>query len=91
MTHHNISYKGRANPQRDAALDLVQWYGFRKSLLLARYCREMRKQPFDYASTKGWKGFSIPVSMSGVQGFPVWNTYERWTGITLPYENSDNG
>lgn len=86
MTHYNVSYKGSNDAQRAATLDLVRWFGFRKSLMLARYCRAYRGRMDSH--TEGWKGFSFPVAIGGVTGFPVWNAYERWARTTLPYEDA---
>lgn len=74
--HTNISYAKRENPQRDATLDLVKWFGFRKTRLLMKA-----------AKTTPFEQWAFYVSFGGVNGFPVWNAFERWTGTVLPFED----
>lgn len=68
-----ISYKGRLTAERDAAYDLVTWFGYKKSMIIARAIRKGTP----------WFEINIACGIGGASGFPVIAFYERRIGRKL--------
>lgn len=87
--HTNVSYKGR--DPRDSILDLVQWFGFRKSLGIFRhfraiqvwYAENQEAEGAEQAMIKAMNGATFAIEIGGVSGEPVRQLVKRFFGDTL--------
>ena len=70
-----INYTGRTNQERDAVRDLVQWFGFRRSRLIARSAKyaHTTANPLQYM-----KQLDMAINMGGVEGYPIFCAFRRW-------------
>lgn len=71
MTHYDINYKHAPDTgKRDAVYDLVQWFGFKKSLLIFRAVKQCK-------TDQDLRSIRFSISFGGVQGFPVTMLFAR--------------
>lgn len=92
--HYEVSYKGQ-NSDRKALLDLVEWFGFKKSLLVFRSIRQIRdwwkhwEGRGDEAKAKLFQtlnGHAFAIEMGGVSGEPVRALLRKYLGEDLVKE-----
>ena len=83
----HINYTGRLNKERDAVRDLCQWFGFRRSRLIARAAKHAHNadDPMQYM-----KQLDIAINMGGVEGYPIFCAFRRWVEPKL-YEQWYDG
>ena len=75
--HYDVSYKGD-NDDRRAVRDLVQWFGFRKSMLIARAVKSAARMSDDEKRNNYLNSLCFSIEMGGVSGHPVRRAIARW-------------
>lgn len=79
MAHHSISYAGD-NSDRRALLDLVQWLGFRRSILVWRQMRWIKQQSAEL-QLKALDRLDMELNLlCGVSGHPVRRLFAKFVG-----------
>lgn len=86
FSSHHIKY-GK-DEDRQAILDLVQWFGWKKALLIFRYLRDLKSWWEDSSGMPGAKEVLLKklnatcfsVEMGGVSGHPVRRLFARFFG-----------
>lgn len=79
---YDVSYKGDNSDHR-ALLDLVRWFGFKKSLLIFRSFRDSAayfKANPEGSVNKWLDGAVFSIEMGGVSGHPVRRLIARFFG-----------
>jgi hypothetical protein len=69
IMHTYVKYE--EGDHRTPVLEMVQYLGFKRSLLVIRMAKK---------NQCNWAGFNCAVALAGISGRPVTDAWTRWTG-----------